>query len=43
MVDLSLLPSASVNDGIKKDFSYTYIDTVAVKVLSLGKGSMLVK
>ena len=46
IVDLSSPEGASVNDGIDKDMSrlsYTSIDAIAEKVLSLGRGAMLAK
>ena len=46
IVDLSSPTDASVNDGIQKELcslSYTSIDAVADKVLSLGKGTFIAK
>ena len=46
IVDLSSPPGGSVNDGIDKELcslSYTSVDIIGKKVLSLGKGSLLAK
>lgn len=46
IVDLSTPEKASVNDGIKKELcslSYTSVDTIAEKIVTLGRGTLLAK